>query len=164
MPWRSFADGPTCSDPDSIAELWDTFPELKQRAQQKKKLVQLEKDSDGNEVAAPTMENMIANVSVLRPILQNMLQRRRVGSDPIEVIQSMVRKWYTLRRNDYQEYFAFQINAWISNDSWAIKKMISKMRTNVPKHEVMREAYPHLASTCCFLNFCWIPPKRVIEK
>ena len=54
MPWRSFADGPECEDPKLIARRWDDDEEIRDRAKDKQKLVQLVKDEDGNEVAWPT--------------------------------------------------------------------------------------------------------------
>lgn len=79
MPWRSFADGPECEDPKLIARRWDDVEEIRDRAKDKQKLVQLVKDEDGNEVAWPTPENMSLNKALLEALVKDMLSRTRVG-------------------------------------------------------------------------------------
>ena len=152
MPWRSFADGPECEDPKLIARRWDDVEEIRDRAKDKQKLVQLVKDEDGNEVAWPTPENMSLNKALLEVLVKDMLSRTRAGADPIEIITKMVSEHYTLHRNDFQEYFTFQIKGWIANDAWAIRKMVSKLRNKITKHDTMRAAWAQVLTTFGFLS------------
>jgi hypothetical protein len=152
MPWRSFADGPECEDPKLIARRWDDVEEIRDRAKDKQKLFQLVKDEGGNEVAWPTPENMSLNKALLEVLVKDMLSRTRVGADPIEIITKMVSEHYTLHRNDFQEYFTFQIKGWIANDAWAIRKMVSTLRNKITKHDTMRAAWAQVLTTFGFLS------------
>ena len=77
---------------------------------------------------------------------------QRVGADPIEIITKMVSEHYTLHRNDFQEYFTFQIKGWVANDAWAIRKMVSKLRNKITKHDTMRAAWSQVLTTFSFLS------------
>ena len=146
MPARGFADGPVCECPEDLAGHWDESPEIRERVRARQRLMKFVTDDAGNEVYTPTLENMALNICVLKPIIENMGKRGRVGADPIEVLTKMTMQHYKLHEVAYKDFLGLQLKTFAYSDAWAIKKMLSKLRCNLPKHSSMRVPWLSLAA------------------
>ena len=141
MPWRSFVDGPECPNPAALGNELEQVSSLRDRARRKERLVV---DVEGKPEVRPTTANMKHNIDVLRPIVANMTNRNRVGTDPVEVLDLVCQAFYEKNRAHYPEIQGgllekVQLHAWSHADAWAIHKMLSYLRNIVPKYERMRD-------------------------
>lgn len=132
---KGFKDGPVASDCESLGAKWDEFPILRQRARDGKKLVL---DVTGQAEVQASSENLKLNSEVLEAVLSHMLSRGRVGADPIGHLWRMAFSFYTFNKQLYTSVGEKGLKAWAYQDAWGIRKMISRLRQNLGKHESMR--------------------------
>lgn len=141
MPPKGFIDGPVCSDASAVATAWTGLVKVQERARVLKHLVVAKggsEDTDGKTVL-PTRENMIHNAELLEALAANMNQRGRCGADPIDVICSMTVKFYEMHPLYTEVNKDFNLKAVSYNNAWVLHKMVSRLRSSLPKYQSSRD-------------------------
>ena len=141
MPPKGFVDGPVCSDTSAVAKAWAGLVKVQERARVLKHLVVAKggsEDTDGKTVL-PTRENMIHNAELLEALAANMNQRGRCGADPIDVISSMTVKFYEMHPLYAEVNKDFNLKAVSYNNAWVLHKMLSRLRSSLPKYQSSRD-------------------------
>eukprot|EP00435_Cladocopium_sp_Y103_P014020 s2668_g3.t1 len=157
MPPKGFIDGPTCSDASAVAKAWAALARVQERTRVLKHLVVAKggtEDPDGKTVL-PSRENMIHNAEILEALALNMNQRGRVGADPIDVICCMTVKFYEMHPVYTEVKKDFNLKAVSYNNAWVLHKMVSRLRSSLPKYQAdCLSKAPRLATFQQNVKYC----------
>ena len=147
MPKKAFQDGP-CASPEEAEKLvaaWDSHSSLRDGAMQGKSLLQ---DRLGKPAVLPNLGNIGYNSLVLQEIAKQMCARKRLSSEPIEVLVVATNAWYS----KYQAFFAGDkgFNAQVSafRDAWILHKMFTLLRGKVVKGEKPKDSCLRISKLC----------------
>ena len=147
MPRKSFQDGPcaTVQEAEALVSAWDAHASLRDGAMAGQRLLA---DRLGKPVVLPNLGNIGQNYLVLQEIAQSMKSRKRLSSDPIEVLAVATHGWY----NKYNVSFTakdFNIQVWAFRDAWLLHKMFTLLRGKVTKLEKPKDASLNYQSSIC---------------
>ena len=140
MPKKVVEDGPAATEADAqkIILLWDAYPELLQRAADRKHLLQ---DKDGGGVVNISLDNASFNHPVLMGLVTNMLERHRLSADPVEILGVAVAMWYDRHISSYQKEDTFSVKVWAFRDAWVLHKLVTLFRPKVVRPERPRDSW-----------------------
>lgn len=163
MPGKRFPDGPTCDQPERVAEDWWDCPILKERVKRVGRLIEAadvkkggsekresekgEEEKKGEPECLPTRANTIHNSQVILCLAKDMARRGRLGADPIEVISKMTFHYYSQHPVYAQLVSDVRMKVWAYNDAWSLHKMVTQFRGPVMK-------YTNTRATCSPSNAC----------
>lgn len=146
MPKKLFKDGPAASKDDikAVIEAWHGEAELLNTSIEKKHLVQ---DHKGDPVVKICLPNAARNQVLLMHLAKNMLKRKRLSADPVDVLSLMLVGWYTKVQEAYRTCEGFDAKTWAFKDGWVLHKLLTLFRVKAIRGEVPRDSRMYSVSS-----------------
>ena len=143
MPKKLYKDGPKADKDDITAVIaaWHGEAELLNTSIEKKHLVQ---DHKGDSVVKICLPNAARNYVLLMHVATNMLKRKRLSADPVDVLTLIFVGWYTKVQEAYKTCEAFDAKAWAFKDGWVVHKLLTLFRIKAIRGEVPRDFWMYL--------------------
>eukprot|EP00439_Symbiodinium_sp_Y106_P067471 s434_g11.t1 len=134
MPKKLYKDGPKADKDDikAVIAAWHGEAELLNTSIEKKHLVQ---DHKGDSVVKICLPNAARNYVLLMHVATNMLKRKRLSADPVDVLTLIFVGWYTKVQEAYKTCEAFDAKAWAFKDGWVVHKLLTLFRIKAIRGE-----------------------------
>ena len=140
---KSFDDGPALTIQEAVRMScpWSGMDMVKDKLAKGQRLLEGTQKSPSGDVHA-SLQNIEKNAGILRPLVEQMKQMKRMSAWPIEVYGVLCVAFYEGHKECYMGRpgnESFNPEPWGFRQAWSMHKMISALRTKAQRDEMPRE-------------------------